>query len=251
MPPSLFEPDLKRQWANKHLETLKTTIESFVQNHPYQILGEEDFEASQYVIKILHPNLLEALPTVLALGDFVTCLRSSLDWLAWQLCLLGGDWPTRANQFPIFDKNTVDTQIAIAKATFGIPEAAISIMKSLQPYNSGNDFKSTHLWRLSMLCNIDKHRHISAFRPVPPWQVRFSGELAHPEWNIIREQVDNCTVMRVPLATKDHVDFNPDRGIEFRFFDKREGIDIGYQDLIEMYDFVATKVIPAFSSFFP
>jgi hypothetical protein len=57
--------------------------------------------------------------------------------------------------------------------------------------------------------------------------------------------------MRLPIASKDYVDFNPDRRIDLRFYDEREGIDLGYQDLVEMYDFVANSVLPAFAGFFP
>ena len=29
--------------------------------------------------------------------------------------------------------------------------------------------------RLSVLCNVDKHRHISVYRFVPEWQIRVTG----------------------------------------------------------------------------
>ena len=249
--PSLFEPNLKGQWAKKHLDSLRSEIDLFVNLYPYEVFGEEDFEAGEYVVKIIHPPIFEVLPAVLSLGDFATCLRASLDYLAWQLSLLSGNWPTRDINFPIFEKNSKDTQNRIAKSTFGIPDSAITIVKSLQPYQSGDDFRSTHLWRLAKLSNIDKHRHVSAYRPVPPWQVRFRGEYAEPPWEVAPKQIDNCTVMRLPLAAKDYVDFNPDRGIDLRFFDDKEGINVGYHDLVEIYDFVTNSVIPAFAGFFP
>jgi len=250
IPPSLFEPYLKRQWAKKHLDSVNDAIGNFVKTHPYQVFGEEDVASGEYIVKIIHPPLAEAFPIVLAASDFANCLRASLDYLAWQLVLLGGSWPSRDCCFPIYAKNTVDTQIRIAKVTFGMPEPAITIVKSLQPFNSGEDYKSTHLWRLSTLCNINKHRHVSAFRPLPPWQVRIRGEFAAENIKYTAEQIDNCTVMRLPLETKDYVDFNPDRTVDMRFFDQREGLDIGYQDLIAMYDFVGGTVIQAFAGFF-
>jgi hypothetical protein len=250
IPPSLFEPDLKRQWAKKHLDSLKSEIDTFNQRHPYEIVTEEELNTSTYVIRIVHPPLLEALQAVLTFGDFVSCLRASLDYLAWQLALLNGTWPTRETCFPICEKNTVDAQVKIAKATFGIPDPAIAVMKSLQPYQSGDAYKSSHLWRLNMLWNIDKHRHISAFSVLPAWQ--FCLREGYGGGGVLStEQINNCTVMRLPIAAKDHVEFNTNRQADLRFFDQREGIDLGYQELVEMYDFVTNSVLPAFSDFFP
>jgi hypothetical protein len=250
IPPSLFEPFLKRQWAKKHLDSVNNAIGDFSQSHPYQVFGEEDVDSGEYRVKIIHPPLTEAFRIVLAASDFANCLRASLDYLAWQLALTGGGSPGRDCCFPIYSRDSVEVQNRITKATFGMPESAISIVKSLQPYNSGEGYQSTHLWRLSMLCNINKHRHVSAFRPLPPWQFKITGEFAAQNIEYIAEQIDNCTVIRLPLEAKDYVDFNSDRTVDIRFFDQREGLDIGYQDLIAMYDFVG-GAIQAFAGFFP
>ena len=247
--PSLFEPNLKTAWAKKHLESLKAEIDRFNQLHPYEIVSEDDTNTGHYIVKIVHPPIMRALEVVLALGDFIACLRSSLDYVAWQLALLTTPTPSREVCFPICEKNTVDTQVKIAKATFGIPDPAIAVMKSFQPYHCGEAYKSTHLWRLNMLWNLDKHRHISAFTAVPQWQILvrkgYSGG-----GEVTQEQIENCTIMRFPVAAKDHMEFNPEKGIQLQFFDPREGINIGYQDLVEICDFVAETVIPAFAGFF-
>lgn len=247
--PSLCEPDFKIQWAKKHLDTLKTSIERFNELYPYEIRTEEEPKSGQYIIRIIHPPILEALDAVLAFGDFIACLRTSLDYLAWQLVLIANCTPSRETSFPICDRNTIDNQVRLAKATFGIQEEAIFIIKSFQPYHYKEDFKQSHLWRLHKLWNIDKHRHIAPFTALPPWQVLirqgYAGELPNPE------QIDNCTVVRVPAAAKDYVELNPERRVDLRFCDDTEGIDVGYQDLFEIYEFVAKTVIPAFENFFP
>ncbi|MFZ0662949.1 MAG: hypothetical protein WAM66_09680 [Acidobacteriaceae bacterium] len=252
IPPSLFEPELKCQWAKMHLESLKAEIERFNHDYPYQILPEVDSQARQYVIRIIHPRILQALDAVRVFGDFLACLRSSLDCLAWQLALLSGDWPGRDTSFPICGRNTVETQVRIAKTTFGIPDDAVTIMKSFQPYRSGDAYKSNHLWRLNMLGNIQKHRHISAFAALPQWQIRIREGYPR-EWTLPfpGEQIDNCTVMRLPLAAKNYVDFNPELPVDLRFYDEREGVDVGYDDLFDIYEFIAEEVIPAFARFFP
>jgi hypothetical protein len=231
------------------LEFLKSEIERFNKLYPYEILPEDDMKAGHYVVKIVHPPIMRAIETVLAFGDFIATLRSSLDYVAWQLALLSTPSPSREVCFPICEKNTIDTQVRIAKATFGIPDPAIAIMKSFQPYHCGDDYKSSHLWRLNKLWNLDKHCHISAFTAVPQWQIHLRESYAGGG-EIITEQIDNCTIVRLPLATKDHVEFNSDRTVELQFFDHREGIVVRYQDLVEIYDFVAGTVIPAFAGFF-
>ena len=69
-------------------------------------------------------------------GDFICCLRSSLDYLAWQLAVITTPIPSKRVCFPIYGENTPDNQVSIAKSTFGIPEPAISLIKSFQPYHT-------------------------------------------------------------------------------------------------------------------
>jgi hypothetical protein len=199
----------------------------------------DDPEESLYVIKIQHISDPEAFRIILTIGDFICSLRASLDHLAWQLALLTTAKPSGELQFPILEKSTLDAQVRFAKITFGIPEAAISIMKSMQPYHAGNDYKSTHLWRLNKLWNIDKHRHITGFEMMPnSWEVTFSGNSDMESIPFGQEQVGYQTIMRLPLAIKEKVSFNPDVRVEFRINEPSEGIVLLYEDLVQMYEFV-------------
>jgi hypothetical protein len=254
LPPSLFEPRAKCSWAKKHLDTLKMAIDVFRNENPYKTESEVDPESSQYIIKITHPNIVNAIPAVMMLGDFAETLRASLDYIAWQLALLSGIWPRRETSFPIVEKYTFDAHQLFAKTTFGIPDGAVAVMKTLQPYHSGDAYLSHHLYRLSNLCNVDKHRHISVYSVIPDWQWCLQGYGGGGQ--MLTEQVENCTIMRLPLSAKNHVKFNPDCGIALKFsiqpkMDSSERFDLSYQDLVEMHDFVAQTVIPAFTSFFP
>jgi len=248
--PGLEDADFKRQWANKHLKSLKAEIEALSQRYPYEISANDDPSTGDHLVQITHPTILPGIQAVLYLGDFICSLRSALDHIAYQLASLTSPAPSREICFPIYEKNTVDFQVKIAKSTFGIPDPAVAIIKMLQPYHYGDAYKTSHLWRLNTLWNIDKHRHISPFTVLPKWQILI------PEWDYSlplpeREQIDNRTIMRIPAAFKNQVQFNPDRDIELRFFDEREGFDIGCDDLVEMYQFVSDEVFPAFAGFFP
>ena len=79
MPPCLFEPRAKCAWAKRHLDDpLKVHIEGFGKDNPYKIEGEIDVHSSQHVVKITHPDILQAIPIVMILGDFAENLRTSL-----------------------------------------------------------------------------------------------------------------------------------------------------------------------------
>jgi hypothetical protein len=110
----------------------------------------------------------------------------------------------------------------------------------------------THLWRLATLSNIQKHRQISPFAVQPPWQFCLKGDRPGEITEIFTQQIDNCTIVTFPLIAKDYVDFNPEgTNAELRFYERAEGIDVGYQDFVEMYEFVKNDLIPAFARFFP
>jgi hypothetical protein len=65
-----------------------------------------------------------------------------------------------------------------------------------------------------------------------------------------KEWFDGEDVMRLPLALKDKVTFNPDAATRFRFIDESEGWELMIADLFAMHQFVADIVFPAFARFF-
>jgi hypothetical protein len=249
--PSLFDPKLKLAWAKKHLDLLGEKIAAFRKNNKGSLSAEEDAANGWYVIRIHIPHDDSTFDIALVAGDFISNLRACLDHLAWQLALHTTDNPSREICFPICEKNSIDTQVRIVKSTFGIPEAAIATMKEMQPYLGGDNYKLSHLWRLHKLWNLDKHRHITPHGVVTNWLFKIEG-IANPLAQFGVEELDDGCVMKVPLAIKDKVQFNPNpSGVDVRLIDRAEGIDLGYGDLLEIYEFVAKIVIPAFAVFFP
>src|SRR6266536_2918274 len=244
--PSLRDPKLKLRRAKEHLDALNVEIGLLKKSKAKIISTEDDFEHQWYVVKINFPTSPHQSTASLIAGDFVSCLRSSLDHLAWELALLTTDTPSRDICFPICEKNSLDTQIRIVKSTFGIPEGAVSLMKSLQPYNSGDAYKSTHLWRLNRLWNIDKHREVTPHNVITDWIFTFESDA-----EVITESFGDTGIMKFPLALKDEVELNPDAiGTEIVFGERKDGIRIKLGDFVEMYEFVANSVLPAFAGFF-
>jgi len=262
----MFDPNLKLKWAKSHLDLLGEKIGDFRKSNTQTVSSYDDTANGRYVIRVQIPHTDAIFDIALIVGDFVCNLRACLDHLAWQLALFSAvtSPPSKEICFPICDRDSLDTQIKIVRSTYGIPEAAVSIVKSLQPYNAGDDFQSTHLWRLNKLWNIDKHRHIAPHAVVTDWIFKLMGEKAGVDLSsvfkkhgIIMEDVGDGAVMKLPLSLKDKVEFNPNPGgvdVRFGSLDREsrtsEGIDINYSDLLEMYKFVTETVIPRFASFF-
>jgi hypothetical protein len=77
--------DAKLKWARKHMDAAKHAVDAFVENKPYAVERELEYEGAKHVYRFT--RYLEP-PTEIGLkvGDAVHNLRSSLDHLA----LVGG-----------------------------------------------------------------------------------------------------------------------------------------------------------------
>jgi hypothetical protein len=245
--PSLRDPEFNLRWAKEQLTLLNGKIRRFENVYKVEIIAEEDLANEFYVVRAkLDFPLDEAFEIAATAGDFINRLRCSLDHLAWQLALYGSDKPSTAIHFPITEKESEDTQVKIARATFGIPDEAITVVKSFQPYKAGDLYKTHHLWRLNKLWNIDKHRHLPGHGGTsePFLHIAVPGIKARKDW------FDGEDIVRLPIALKDKVTLNPNAATRFLFMDAIEGWELSIDDMIEMYNFVAGEVFPAFSRFF-
>lgn len=244
---TLIGCNLELDRAKHHLDTLQEQVRLFTDDpETYRITAYDDLEAGQYVLTID----FDGPPTMLGpiAGDFIGCTRSALDHLAWQLATLTTPIPSDKISFPVLEKSPYTDHGAngtLVKVTQGIPAAAVTVMKSLQPYNSGNAYKLTHLWRLNKLWNIDKHRHIILHSGVA--NIRFPGLPPDLEFMPKTTAVDDRAEVRLPLAAKNYMKFNPAISIQVFFGNTAEGIELTTQDL---YEYVREKVIPRFAGFF-
>jgi hypothetical protein len=98
---------------------------------------------------------------------------------------------------------------------------------------------------LNKLWNIEKHRHVTSHSILPEWQIKTDGieKIGH-------QQIENCTVLTVPLADKDKVEFNPSCRSRLVIDEREIGVALTVEHLTEMYDFIALTVLPSFARFF-
>jgi hypothetical protein len=239
----LLNPNLKMSWAKKHLDSLEAIRKDFIDSNPQRISSHDDIASQEHIVTV---TVLGSPPeSGLVLGDAVSCMRSALDYLAWQLALLTTDKPSRDICFPVLEKNSLETQIQFTRQTYGISDEAIAIMKSLQPYHAGDAYKRHHLWRLNKLWNVVKHRHIGLHSSVV--------EILLPKGIVPIETklVDNHGVMRFPISVKPDMSLYPRLPVEIQFGDEREDVVTVLSDLDEIYKFIGTAVFPQFERFFP
>lgn len=141
--------------AQLHVQTLAEYLKAYRDSSPFRIDTKRQTETRRLVYYVGH---IEPTPhTVpILIGDCLSCLRSALDHLAFQLYLSnGGTWPGKHVSFPIFGSRG-DYINGKGRSLKGIASEAILAIDALKPYKGGNDT----LWQLNELNNIDKHRMV-------------------------------------------------------------------------------------------
>lgn len=196
-------PRLKVARAREHLDALDREVRAFSDSKPYELISEVDPETGDYVYR-LHLNWPGARPPdhlSLIAGDIVHNLRTSLDYVVWQLAELGRG----ANftiQFPLIENpdqqkyremetNLLDPILARHRA----------LIKGLQPYHvhlaieAGAAIPSPNqaLLLVGRLDNWDKHRlllpthSLVAFKPPTFRNLRTAQVHSRAQWFGMKE----------------------------------------------------------------
>jgi hypothetical protein len=243
----MVNPRLKVGRAKEHLDGLRAEVAVFGKSSPFRVSAHDDTEKGKYVVEV---RISRDLPDTIGLlaGDFICCLRASLDYLAWQLALLTTNDPFHDTCFPICDRYDINggTEGYICSVTKNIPSDAVSIIRELQPYQSGDAYNLTYLWRLDRLWNIEKHRRIPIIGSI-------TGDVLTTRIGIEAEigELDDCHTVTIPLSEKPYVRLDPSPSVELQFGGEREGVIVTVTDLAEIFEFVSEKVMPRFAGFLP
>ena len=241
--PGYLDPGLKVSWAKHHLRALEKEMREFLNCEANTVSTEDNLETGEYILRLHLGNPDATLGLIV--GDFVSCLRGSLDHLVYHLTLAPKGTRNDRASFPILGIGDADELRYFTRLVKGVTPKAIPIIESLQPYHSGNVYKSTKLWRLHRLWNIDKHRRIPFHASKAKMDIRFPASMEP----VIRRTKDGSEA-RFPLAAKGDVYFNPSVEFSIHFGDASEGITIPYEELIDIHNFVRNDVMPRFKSFF-
>lgn len=152
MPHPLDGARLKVVRAQKHLDSLKAEIQQYLSTDPYHFPAEINGNAIYArPAEILVPPPLE-LGCIF--GDCLVNLRTSLDYIAWQLAVKFASAPPVVGvdkiYFPLAKGNVFQSR---GLANYSIPDSVLDEIEKVQPYQIG--YESLKL--LSRLGNTDKH----------------------------------------------------------------------------------------------
>jgi hypothetical protein len=232
----------KVDWAKHHLDLLDDEFEKFRLSDPQTVGTYQDVEKDEYWM------FVETQPAPkeigLIAGDFVACLRASLDHLATALTMVETGIPSDRASFPVIGLNNSAARKSFTESVIGIPEDAVKVIDSFQPYHSGSDYITTKLWKLHRLWNIDKHRRIpvdslsSNYKIHCPPDVPFQFLLGEDQHGI-----------RFSRGNREKVYLECDPTSFVRLGDESEGVIVPHTDLREIYQYVSKEIMPAFKIF--
>src|SRR5207247_1546235 len=102
------------------------------------------------------------------------------------------------------------------------------------------------LWRLNLLCIIDKHRRIPIHGDA--LVVNFP---AMPHASLALLSFDHeQNMVSGPLGLKSQMTFDPEVSFNIIFGDVSAGISCDFDGVAKIYEFVTTSVLPRFARFF-
>ncbi len=237
---------MKTRRADFHLQSAEVKIRDWVKREPYSIEEKDNPDRTEHFF-ILRPHAITE-DVALGVGDFVNCLRSALDQLAWNLVHLfpdtipATDRAARKIAFPICD---TDESYRQKRALFH--SSIHGVLDSLQPDDRANAIYTHALWKLDKLWNIDKHRTI----PVNCGDWRIT--IAHGLMRVSHDAINDCFVIGIPCLAR--VCFKPTyvkpKVVPQILFGEYMGeFSVSIAELRQIYEFVTADAIPRFARFF-
>jgi hypothetical protein len=156
---SLNSVELKIFRAAQHIESLKSELEGYFKGNPGKMVRQPHTSENEALFRFIPDGPIPAR-FGLIVGDVLQNLRSSLDYLVWELVLAANSQPTEKSMFPICSTVEFFEEQIRRHRLDGVSPDAIAEIKSVQPYHLGQDFNKSILWALDELANINKHRRI-------------------------------------------------------------------------------------------
>lgn len=248
---------LKIDWAKKHLDALDAEIHRWTSGPPnprrlHRIrngVPPTEFRAEFR----FDPPIPDTVPMLI--GDAVHNLRSALDHLACALADLEVTTTSETGQsdieFPIYISETKFNAKGAGRIVKLSPSAQNEI-KSLQPYQAGDDARFQLLWALHRLDIIDKHRRISVLAGRYSLPANFVPQARQGDEVVSGGRIyvffKDGDIIRIPGVDPE---FKPDiTGTVAIQFGDGPGERIEYGALRRIHKHISNDVIPRFTRFF-
>jgi hypothetical protein len=146
--------------AAEHAKGLEPELLRYFETNPGKMVLEPDSPTNDPFFKFV-PK--EPIPTRFGIivGDCLQNLRSSLDYLVWELVLAANNQPGKHHMFPVcstpeFFKEALSKR----KRLEGIHPDAIAEIDALQPYHLGQDWEKAVVAVIDDIANTNKHRRV-------------------------------------------------------------------------------------------
>lgn len=237
----LYGPHIRLVRAEEHLDKIDELFAGFRAANPYKVVGKL-FQNSQFYEYSLFGEPPPLDFAVLG-GEAIYNLRSALDQLVWQLCLLTTQKPENRAEFLIY-RSPKEFRANRWKLK-ALPLGASDVVEGLQPYVRSPRPEDDLLWKLHTLCIADKHR---AFNRIVP-TVSFP-KLAGIE--IPKGPIDDGDVFaRVPISVDVKKDFEPYVAVTPTLKVEGPAGGQGISVFREVHEYVRSVVLPLFIGFFP
>ena len=243
--------------AQTHFAELQTEMRGYFHTNPGKVVREAKGEPNEYIGTFQAGGPIPArLPIII--GDCLQNLRSSLDYLVWELVLAAKNNPGKHNMFPVCATlEAFNNQVTKQRRLDGVAPDAVAEIKSLQPYHDGQDFGKNVLWVIDDFCNINKRRRLLV--------INFTSGMGDIETKIVDGQlfihVDFSTLKRNakigpfpivngPSGRGVKVDVNP-KIVAFIAFNEGATQNMEVSLVLNgLLNYVSLTVLPRFERFF-
>jgi hypothetical protein len=195
--PSIEYVYMKARRADFHLKSAEKQLRDWIKSNPYTIREEDNLNRTHHAF-IITPTRPPDEEIALAVGDFVNCLRASLDQLAWNLVNLFPDTVPATEKIAtkdVFPICRTDDSYREKRALFH--SSIHGALDSLQPKDRANAIQTQALWQLDKLWNLDKHRTL----PVNcgNWTIKFPEGITGI---MDRNELDQSFIVIVPCLSR-------------------------------------------------
>jgi hypothetical protein len=150
--------------AHAHLQSFHAERLRYFSSKPNEVVMNVNLERN--AVESVSGPIPIRIPLII--GACVQNLRSSLDYLVWEMILAAQQTPTDKNQFPICSEHKRFTEAVKKGRLGGLGDEAIAAIERLRPYHGTEAFGAHPLWVINELTNINKHRHILV---LPAWML--------------------------------------------------------------------------------
>jgi hypothetical protein len=233
----------KAERAQLLLDAFNGHVAAFMKE-PYTVIRHYDAKNRRHIkrfeLKSFEPIL------GLVLGDFLYCLRSGLDQMAWQMAtpIARRDF-SRDICFPIYeDLGTPDRKRNYLDILQLFPADVAKEIDALQPHNGLGPAQDHPLWQLNKLCNLDKHARI-------PIHSRGLNVFYPAVLGVSVDHFDqeDAIEVSVPEEYESSLDLKPTLPDEIEIGEWNSDWRLPHRRLSDIHGFITCTVIPRFMPF--